>query len=93
MCSVAAACAKWLNTKDKDTRRTLSAEIVAAAIVGVVVFLVYMWKEMNVFLAYLASIGLGFIAVEITELIARYALAQASKKLNVEQNNQEDKKD
>ena len=75
-----AACAKWLNTKKRERRQTLLAEAAMASVIGLGVFLMYMWKEFSGYLGCLLSLGLGFAGVEaVAAAFSKQAVEQAAK--------------
>ena len=91
LCSNLAACAKWLNTKKRERKRTLQAESMAATVIGIGVFLAFMWKEFNGYLGCLLSLGLGFAGVEAVAVFSKTALTSAAKNVGIVLDNTKDK--
>ena len=52
--AVFGACVKWLNIKDSAQQRLFSlfVESVSAAFAGILVYLIYMWLNMNIYVAF-----------------------------------------
>ena len=83
LCAILSACAKWLNGKGKESSRTLLAEAVAATVVALGVFFLYMEKGISVYVACIMSLGLGFAGVEVAEALSKYVVGLAEKKTGI----------
>ena len=89
LCAVLAACTKWLNMKEKAARQALLGEVAAAVMVGIGIFALHMEKGFSVWVACIASLLLGFAAVEVVSFLSRYAIARAKKKLGADDDRKE----
>ena len=75
--AVFAACAKWLNKKDKDPQKTLIGEAVTAAFAGILIYFVYMWMGktagVDVSVAFILAGLAGWGGAKVIDSIGRFA--------------------
>ena len=83
LCAVLAACTKWLNMKEKAAQQALLGEVAAAVMVGIGVFAWHMETGFSVWIACIASLLLGFAAVEFASLASKWFIERSKKKLGM----------
>ena len=83
LCAMLAACSKWLGAKNKENRKTLIAEVVAAMVAAIIVFFSYMGLKYNVYMAYSFATGFGYLGVEGAAFLAKHSVQQAAKKAGI----------
>ena len=93
LCALLAACTKWIIAKERETKRTLLAEMVAAAFVTAVVFCVYMLQDFSVYIGCLVTLGFGFGAVEAAERLSKHIRKEGAGKIGMPIDKEDEKED
>jgi len=76
------ACVRWLNSTDKKKRkiRVLLIEVSTASFLGIIVFLLYMMNEWNVYMTFALSGVVGLAGDRAAQVLVKTVFARAGMK-------------